>query len=388
MAKAIVLSTSIKPFWVSTLHFIMSSSFIAQLPPVAKTSTLGWVHDDVAQSYMEHLLQRVRVILTARRWHVGILKEFYPRGEKLLGLNVNKGSEVCVRFRVPGNRNEFLPFHEVLCTTLHELAHCEISRHDKAFWRLYYDLVRECEELEVRMIQRGIALYPVHVNTAQTTYTAQRQQAAAAGGRARTGATAPTPKATRKRTRAQPTIAQGQTLSAADTFLALPGEGHRLGGDSLTAALQPPGGPPPQDDAEVRRRLLADATLRRIAHLMPRVPPSEPSAPSSSPSPRAPTDATPLSEWARIAASHYSEEATSGAVDDDARTSKDVGDKESWPCDRCGFLNSNGSGTCEMCSDDVSAVILQSYLAEKVGKAASDAGNCADLPIEISDDDT
>ncbi|KAF8301733.1 putative WLM domain containing protein [Trypanosoma cruzi] len=116
---------------------------------IGAATTLGWAGDEYAREYMQRLLVRAHAILSAHNWKIRHLKEFYPRSARLLGLNVNRGDEVCVRFRAPSAKNTFLPFTDVICTMLHELAHCRYSRHDKYFWGLYSQLVTECEQLEV-----------------------------------------------------------------------------------------------------------------------------------------------------------------------------------------------------------------------------------------------
>lgn len=129
-------------------------------PGVGQSTTLGWHNDVMAQSYMQFVLLRIQPLVTRYGWYVEVLKEFYPRAPSLLGLNVQKGREVCVRFRVPGDRTRFLPFHEVVCTAIHELTHCQITRHGKPFWTLYYQLLHECEAWEMKSVERGIPLYP------------------------------------------------------------------------------------------------------------------------------------------------------------------------------------------------------------------------------------
>ena len=42
-------------------------------------------------------------------------------------------------------------FEHVMCTMLHEMAHCAVGPHNSAFWKLYHELVAECEALEVEM---------------------------------------------------------------------------------------------------------------------------------------------------------------------------------------------------------------------------------------------
>ncbi|ORC88360.1 uncharacterized protein TM35_000172320 [Trypanosoma theileri] len=127
---------------------------IASYSTIGVATTLGWENDECARTYMQQLQIRGHAILSAHRWKIKHLKEFYPRSARLLGLNVNKGDEVCVRFRAPGSKQTFLPFHEVLCTLIHEIAHCKYSRHDKYFWQLYAELAVECERLEFSMTSR------------------------------------------------------------------------------------------------------------------------------------------------------------------------------------------------------------------------------------------
>lgn len=130
---------------------------------VGQISTLGLINDNIAQGYMTHIMQRLELLLESREWYINHLKEFYPRSLRLLGLNVQKGKEICIRFRVPGSKSQFLPFSEVMCTVLHELVHCVYSRHDKSFWEMYGRLVAECEVLEVQLLEKGIPLYPDHI---------------------------------------------------------------------------------------------------------------------------------------------------------------------------------------------------------------------------------
>lgn len=122
------------------------------------TSTLGWFDDARAQSYMRELKMRADPILKSRGWRVLELKEFFPRDSRLLGLNVNRGQEVCVRFREPSNRAVFFPLEAVVGTLLHELVHCKIAPHNRSFWLLYHELVREEENRDLeRALNLGAA---------------------------------------------------------------------------------------------------------------------------------------------------------------------------------------------------------------------------------------
>lgn len=116
---------------------------------VHSTTTLGWSRDDLAQLYMQHLVRFADLLLPRHGWRVLTMREFYPRNKRLLGLNVNMGQSISIRFRDAENKDRFLPLEEVTCTMLHELCHCAIGPHNKQFWALYETLVAEAELLPV-----------------------------------------------------------------------------------------------------------------------------------------------------------------------------------------------------------------------------------------------
>lgn len=62
----------------------------------------------------------VKPIMRQRGWTVGILTEFYPQEQNLLGLNHDRGQKICLRLRYPGDERQFIPLEEVLDTMLHE----------------------------------------------------------------------------------------------------------------------------------------------------------------------------------------------------------------------------------------------------------------------------
>jgi DNA-dependent metalloprotease WSS1 len=115
------------------------------------TATLGWRDDARAKTYMEELKQRANRVLAIRGWRVLELKEFFPRDKRLLGLNVNRGQEVCIRFREPANRDVFFPLEAIVATLLHELVHCKVGPHNNIFWALYKELSDEEEDRDLRM---------------------------------------------------------------------------------------------------------------------------------------------------------------------------------------------------------------------------------------------
>ncbi|XQJ29666.1 WLM domain containing protein, putative [Leishmania guyanensis] len=314
---------------------------------------------------MEHILQRARVLLPRRGWRIGLIKEFYPRGPSLLGLNVSAGREVCIRFRVPGKKSEFLPFHEVLCTALHEFTHCAHSQHNRSFWNLYYDLVKECEALEVTMIQQGKQLYPdiSYTPMGSSSTASQKSRAgrrdrtvalpgsspggrhclgardAGGGGKARGGGMH-----TCSRTAAQAITTAGRTTSSsspsAKRSTAFPGKGRRLGGSGVHQHGTLVGFAPTRD---ALRRILADAAERRRVQQ----PPSAVTA-------KLDTGSLVLSTDNRT----FSQDGGQSDVDDDnapdcvPQSFSDELNGDSWRCSRCGFLNDGDvAGSCAFCAD-------------------------------------
>ncbi|KAI9734222.1 MAG: hypothetical protein M1834_002324 [Cirrosporium novae-zelandiae] len=82
----------------------------------------------------------VKPIMRQRGWKVGILCEFYPPEQNLLGLNWNHGQKICLRLRYPGDQRQFMPIEEVLDTMLHELCHIVHGPHNNAFNALWNQL--------------------------------------------------------------------------------------------------------------------------------------------------------------------------------------------------------------------------------------------------------
>ncbi|KAL8740773.1 MAG: hypothetical protein Q9190_006562 [Brigantiaea leucoxantha] len=89
----------------------------------------------------------VKPIMRQRGWRVGILTEFFPPEQNLLGLNWNKGQKICLRLRYPGDERQFLPLDQVVDTMLHELCHNVHGPHDEAFHNLWNQLREEHESL-------------------------------------------------------------------------------------------------------------------------------------------------------------------------------------------------------------------------------------------------
>jgi hypothetical protein len=97
--------------------------------------------------------KQVQPILKKRSWFVGKLTEFLPKSPNLLGLNVNRGQEIKIRLRYPGNEGSFYEWHHVLGTLLHELVHIVHGPHNAAFYKLLDELWEDAEDL----MDRGIS---------------------------------------------------------------------------------------------------------------------------------------------------------------------------------------------------------------------------------------
>lgn len=120
---------------------------------VEKAETLGWKHDSEVKKMLAKVCKQIQPILTKRKWSVGVLKEFYPREKALLGLNVDRGREICVRCRKPSDKNSFFDFNHIIGTVLHELAHIEIGPHNAEFRKLWDQLWEELEDFQRKGIE-------------------------------------------------------------------------------------------------------------------------------------------------------------------------------------------------------------------------------------------
>ncbi|KAL8762064.1 MAG: hypothetical protein Q9184_001872 [Pyrenodesmia sp. 2 TL-2023] len=100
-----------------------------------------------ALQILRKIASLVKPIMRQRGWRVGILTEFYPPEQNLLGLNWNRGQKICLRLRYPGDERQFLPLEQVVDTMLHELCHNVHGPHNEAFHNLWNQLRDEHEAL-------------------------------------------------------------------------------------------------------------------------------------------------------------------------------------------------------------------------------------------------
>ncbi|XP_009106867.2 uncharacterized protein LOC103832579 isoform X2 [Brassica rapa] len=90
--------------------------------------------EDEARKILEKVANQVQPIMTRRKWRVKLLSEFW-------------GVQVKLRLRRVNNDGDFLSYHEILDTMLHELCHNAHGPHNASFYKLWDELRKECEEL-------------------------------------------------------------------------------------------------------------------------------------------------------------------------------------------------------------------------------------------------
>ncbi|OWB82621.1 hypothetical protein B5S33_g1249 [[Candida] boidinii] len=105
---------------------------------------------DKALDILHEISLKVAPIIRKHNFQVGLLCEFYPKDNRLLGLNVNKGSKICIRLRYPNNNSLFLPMSELIGTMLHELTHNLFGPHDDKFYKQLDELKEEFYDIQIR----------------------------------------------------------------------------------------------------------------------------------------------------------------------------------------------------------------------------------------------
>ncbi|XP_042057971.1 uncharacterized protein LOC121802370 isoform X1 [Salvia splendens] len=109
--------------------------------------------EEEARKILDRIANQVQPIMRKHNWRVKVLSEFWPKNPVLLGVNVGRGIHVKLRLRRSDRDEEFLPYHEVLDTMLHELCHNVHSPHNASFYKLWDEIRKECEDL----INNGIS---------------------------------------------------------------------------------------------------------------------------------------------------------------------------------------------------------------------------------------
>lgn len=92
-------------------------------------------------------------LMANHKWKVSLLSEMPPEGKVgispvcLLGVNVNKGQEICLRLRTDDLRG-FRKYNSIRETLIHELAHMVYGEHDTDFKQFNSELRREVAALD------------------------------------------------------------------------------------------------------------------------------------------------------------------------------------------------------------------------------------------------
>ncbi|KAI8604799.1 WLM domain-containing protein [Dissophora ornata] len=99
-----------------------------------------------ALKLLKKVATMVRPIMKAHGWKTHILAEFYPKG--VLGMNTNHGWKIQLCLRRHSDENTFLPWHDIIGTMLHELAHNIRGPHDAQFYKALDGLNDEYDKIE------------------------------------------------------------------------------------------------------------------------------------------------------------------------------------------------------------------------------------------------
>ncbi|CAI1731064.1 hypothetical protein SEUBUCD646_0O03000 [Saccharomyces eubayanus] len=109
-------------------------------------------NQEYALKIMKEVAHKVSYLMKENNFKVVSLVEFYPRDQRLLGMNVNRGLKIMLRLRCPTDEVQFLPMESIMGTMLHELTHNLFGPHDKKF----YDKLDELIGRQWVIEQRGL----------------------------------------------------------------------------------------------------------------------------------------------------------------------------------------------------------------------------------------
>ncbi|KAG0656766.1 hypothetical protein C6P46_006972 [Rhodotorula mucilaginosa] len=97
-----------------------------------------------AEELLTEIHSLVKPIMKKHGWYLPELCEFFPKNERLLGVNWNGGDKICIRLRPSHDKYSFLDIEESLIPTmLHELTHNHRAPHDDEFFRFLEVLTDE-----------------------------------------------------------------------------------------------------------------------------------------------------------------------------------------------------------------------------------------------------
>lgn len=281
-----------------------------------------------AQTLLSRIAFEVGPLLKRRQWRVRELKEFFPKNDGLLGMNVNRGQRILIRMRPAFDKNAFLDYETIMGTMIHELTHMKISPHDSSFYKLMDELADEISMDIVNIRKNGGKLAPEYLSG-----KAQRL-----GGKF--GRSVP-------QGELRTTMAEAAHRRLGNSVLA--GGGRRLGGGQASA----PSSTTPQD----LKRLAAEAAERRMADNL--WCPAERSVMSQ---PTRSTSKSALGRQGSMQVGRDDDCKVCGFCASRASTVEDVGCNvcgseldsfydiiEGWSCDMCTLVNPFTAAICEVC---------------------------------------
>lgn len=118
---------------------------------------------DKALELLHEIASLVSPIMDFYNLNVNLLCEMYPKDNHLLGLNVNRGSKICLRLRSPNNDKWFLDTNEIVGTMLHELVHNTQGPHNNVFYKLLDEYKDKYLELQIKK-SLNLTSYPNNFN--------------------------------------------------------------------------------------------------------------------------------------------------------------------------------------------------------------------------------
>lgn len=98
------------------------------------------------QLYLDRLTELGAEICKQHDWKViQIIELGLNYDNDILGLNINKGSQIKIRLK--NTNNEYYPWFELVGTLCHELAHNSIANHSQSFYKLMNQIHDDIEKL-------------------------------------------------------------------------------------------------------------------------------------------------------------------------------------------------------------------------------------------------
>lgn len=139
---------------------------IPEIKALTDYDTVNYKPSIEARELLASLYFACEKYIKERKYVVSLLQEFYEEGGDLGFNEMNHyDAVISIRLRTDEDINVFFSFEELLETFMHELCHCEISSHNRTFWRILRRMVRQYErEILIPMYKREITLREIAEN--------------------------------------------------------------------------------------------------------------------------------------------------------------------------------------------------------------------------------